>query len=345
MKINILESENFRKFEKVKFSFADYFNVISGKNGAGKTTLLEMIYLLSTGKSFITTHLNNCIRFGADYSFISAKFETKEGNNEIKFMFGKSGKEIQFNGKKLKSFSQFVGILPVIFMNYKLSLTVKGGPEYRRAFLNHLLIFIDKKYYKLLMRYYTLLKERNVLLKNGADLSLLSVYSNEIVKCGEEIQNKRDKIIQKLAPVVNEMMKFITGEKHNIDMIYERSDINNLRFKDTLKKEILRKRTLFGPHLDDIKILLNGVPAREFSSLGEAYSLAFSMRFAENKIIEEVRGDTPIILLDDFFSDLDEFHRRNILSLTKDRQVFLTTLNLSLIPDEIIKSVKVIVLR
>ncbi len=345
MKINALEIDNFRKFEKTYFRFGDSFNVISGKNGAGKTTLLEAIYLLSTGKSFITNHINNCVRFGADYSFVSAEFETKNGTNEIKFMFGKNVREVRFNGKKLKSFSQFVGVLPVVFMNYKLSLLVKGGPEHRRAFLNHLLIFIDRNYYKSLMKYYTLLKERNTLLKNGADVSLLSVYSDEIVKAGEEIQKKREKIMEKISGLTNEMMKFITGETYKVETIYEKSDIGKLRAKEVLEKEILRKRTLYGPHLDDVKIFLNGVPAREFSSLGEAYSLAFSMRFAESKIIEEERGEPPVILLDDFFSDLDEFHRKNILALSEKRQTFLTTLNLSLIPDEIIKKTKVIVLR
>ncbi len=345
MKINVLEIENFRKFEKSSFRFGDSFNIINGKNGAGKTTLLEAIYLLSTGKSFITNHINNCIKFGADYAFVSAEFETKKGTNEIKFMFGKNGKEVRFNGKRLRSFSQFVGTLPAVFMNYKLSLLIKGGPEQRRAFLNHLLIFTDREYYKTLMKYYVLLKERNNLLKNGADAALLSVYNDEIIRSGTEIQKKRAEIIKKISVLTKEMMNFITGERYVVEMEYIKSDVEKLSSSETLEKEILRKRTLFGPHLDDIKILLNNVPAREFSSLGEAYSLAFSMRFAESKIIEEERGEPPVVLLDDFFSDLDEFHRKNILSLTKNRQTLLTTLNLSLVPEEIIKETKVIVLR
>ncbi len=345
MKINKLNIENFRKFEKSFFNFGDSFNVISGKNGAGKTTLLEAIYLLSTGKSFITNHINNCIRFGSDYSFVSAGFQTKESTNEIKLMFGKSGKEIRFNGRKLKSFSRFVGVLPVIFMNYKLSFLIKGGPEHRRAFLNHLLIFIDREYYKMLMRYYTLLKERNSLLKNGSDISLLSVYSEEIMKVGNDIQKKREQIMERITPLSSKMIKFITGETYKVEMVYEKSDIEKLKLKEALEKEILRKRTLYGPHLDDIKIYLNGVPAREFSSLGEAYSLAFAMRFAESEIIEEIRKESPVILIDDFFSDLDEFHRKNILSLTENKQTFLTTLNLSLIPEKIIRKTKIIVLK
>ncbi len=345
MKISLLETENFRKFEKKKFDFSDAFNVLSGRNGAGKTSVLEAIYLLSTGKSFVTNHILNCVKFGADYAFLSADFESLGAEHRIMFLFGKRNREVRFDGKKLRSFSQFVGTLPVVFMNYKLSLLVKGGPENRRAFLNHLLIFTDREYYKSLMRYYTLLKERNTALKSGADLQLIKIYSEEIVKCGEEIQKKRGEITKSVALLTEEMLGKITGEKFEVKVNYKRSDVSRLQSEEVLKKEIARKRTLYGAHLDDIEIFLNGVPAREFSSLGEAYSLAFAMRLAESKIIEEKRKEPPVLLMDDFFSDLDEFHRKNILRLTDHQQVFLTTLNLSLIPDEIIKFVKVITLK
>ena len=362
MLIKAVQFENFRRFEKSEFCFSPGYNVLTGRNGTGKTTMLEGLYLLSTGKSFITNHLNNCIRFEGDYVFLSADIilkregysaTPKESNTQfsdekhysVRFLFGKNKREVRLNEKKFSGFSPIVGMFPVIFMNYKLSLLVRGGPENRRAFLNHLLIFTDREYYSLLKKYYILLKDRNALLKQGADTGLLKLYSEEILSVGKTIQKKRVDALNVLKPATDEMFYKITGRTAGLTLNYVRSNIEKLTDEETLRKEVQRRRTLYGVHLDEVEILLNGVPAREFSSLGESYSIGFALRFAENKLIEQIKGESPVVLLDDFFSDLDAYHRKNILNIIKNQQVLLTTLELSLIPEDLIPRTAVIVLR
>ena len=360
MLIKAVQFENFRRFEKSEFRFSPGYNVLTGRNGTGKTTVLEGLYLLSTGKSFVTNHLNNCIRFGSDYAFLSADIALgtpRESSNggalppseeklyNIRFLFGKNKREVRLNEKKFSGFSPIVGMFPVIFMNYKLSLLVRGGPENRRAFLNHLLIFTDKEYYSLIKKYYALLKNRNALLKQGADAGLLKLYSEEISGVGKTIQKKRADAISALKPAAEEMFYKITGRAVRLTLNYRRSAVEKLTDEETLRKEVQRRRTLYGVHLDEVEILLNDVPAREFSSLGEAYSIGFALRFAENKLIEQVKGESPVVLLDDFFSDLDAYHRKNILNIIKNQQVLLTALELSLIPEGLIPQTTVIVLR
>ena len=344
MNIISLSLEKFRKFKKKEFNFSSGYNIISGRNGVGKTSIFEGIYLLSTGKSFITNHLRNCIRFGDEYFFLNVDFNSSQNVHSIRFLSGKNRKELKFDGKKVKSFSRIIGVLPVIFMNYSLSFLVKGGPEKRRSFLNHLLIFSDNEYYKLLLKYYSLLYRRNALLKESGDNTLFELLTEEMTPVGNIIQSKREGVINKLKLLTEEMISKITDKEFSVNINYKKSDVNKLSFPETSRSELNRKRTLFGPHLDEIEILLNGVPAREFSSLGEAYSLAFALRFAENKIIGEVDNEKPIILLDDFFSDLDEFHRLNILRLAKNQQVIISALSLNIIPQEIIKEAQVIML-
>ena len=344
MNIFSLTVENFRKFRKKEFNFSGSYNIITGRNGVGKTSIFEAIYLLSTGKSFITNHIQNCVKFGKEYFFLGAKFQSREKKYLIEFLLGKNKKELRLNGKKAKSFSEIIGVMPVLFMNYKLSLIVKGGPENRRNFLNHLLIFSDKDYYKLLLKYYSILYRRNALLKENGDKSLLNIFTEEILPIGIEVQNRRINVIDKLKFLTKEMIFKITDKKFDVDIRYKKSNIEKLSSKEILINEINRRRTLFGPHLDEIEILLNGVPAREYSSLGEAYGLAFALRFAESRIIEEVKGDSPVIMLDDFFSDLDEFHRLNILDLAKNQQVFVSSLSLNIIPQEIVKNSQIIML-
>ena len=344
MNILSLSLEKFRKFKEREFNFSSGYNIITGRNGVGKTSIFEGIYLLSTGKSFITNHLQNCIRFGDEYFFLNANFESSQKTHSIRFLLDKNKKELKFDGKKVKSFSRIIGVLPVIFMNYSLSFLIKGGPEKRRSFLNHFLIFSDKEYYKLLLEYYSLLYRRNALLKENSDNTLFELLTEKMVPVGNTIQSKREGVTDKLKLLTEEMISKITDKEFSVDIKYKKSDVNKLSSPETSKNEINRRRTLFGPHLDEVEILLNGVPAREFSSLGEAYSLAFALRFAENKIISEVNNEKPIILLDDFFSDLDEFHRLNILHLTRNQQVLISALSLNIIPQEIIKEAQVIML-
>ncbi len=345
MKINSLYIENFRSFQKRKFYFSPSYNIIVGKNGAGKTTLLEAVYLLSTGKSFITSHLSNCINFNEHYSFISLIFQDNSSQKNIDVLIGEKKKEIKFDNQRMKSFTEIVGILPTVFLSYKVVDIIKGSPEERRNFLNHLLIFTDAEYYKSLLNYYSILQKRNMLLKSTrVPGNLLSVLTEQMIPIGKTIQEKRKKTIILLSEIVQKHIFEISSKNLNIKLVYKPLHIEKLADNKVTGMEIQKKRTLFGPHLDELEILVNGIHIREFSSLGEAYTFAFAMRFAEKEFINEKRGEEPVLLLDDFFSDLDDLHRENVLKIMRNEQIFLTALSLNVIPKNILNEAKVIML-
>ncbi len=343
MEISSLHIENFRAFKKNEFNFSPFYNIITGKNSTGKTTILEAIYLTSSGKSFITTHLLNCVSFDKQYFFVSLIFQDSLRKKNIDILIGNGKKEIQLNHKKAKGFFEIIGTLPVIFLNYKVVDIIKGGPEKRRNFLNHWLIFTDPSYYSELSNYYALLHQRNALLKSiNASKELLSVLSDKIIPVGEIIQQKRREVISLLNDVVQKNLYKISNKNVKMEFIYDSSPVGKLAKNGIENAEIQRKRTLFGPHLDELEILMDGIQAREFSSLGEAYSVAFAMRFAEKESIMGKRGEMPILLMDDFFSDLDETRRENVLKMTEGGQIFLTTLNLNIIPKNVLDKAKII---
>jgi DNA replication and repair protein RecF len=345
MRVDSIYIENFRKLSKGNFEFSDSFDIIVGQNGSGKTTILEAIYLLSTGKSFITNHILNCVNFSADFFLLSAKFEKQNGVDSIDFLLGEKKKELRYNTQKITSFSEIIGNYPVLLLNYTLSDIIKGGPDKRRDFLNHSLIFTDHDYYKALLRYYAMLDRRNALLKsNKASMDILSVFSEEMVSLGVEIQSKRENMINEIQLVIDELFLKVSGEKVEIKIKYFPSPVSKLNNLESIKEERAKKRTLYGIQLDDISIRLDGKETREYSSLGEAYSLAFSLRFAEGEIIKKKKHEIPIILIDDFFADLDELRRSNILKLLSSEQVFITTLSTKIIPPEIIDVAKIFML-
>lgn len=345
MKVKELRLTNFRKFKDRSFSFQDNFNVIVGKNGTGKTSLLESIYILSSGRSFTTTQLVNCITFGEEYFFIESSFKKNGQENSLSFLLGKDKKELKQDGKKLKGFASVIGNYPALFMNYALVELVKGGPENRREFVNHVLIFLDRTYYKDLIRFYSLLEKRNAHLKSSQpDLDFIKVISEEMYSLSVSIIEKRKKVIDSLSERLPEILFLVSGLRLKISVGYYPSDAKNLLKEEAIKEEIYKKRTLYGIHLDDVVINVNGREAREYSSLGEAYSLAFAMKFIEKDMIKEEKHENPVLLLDDFFSDLDEGRRENILKLIKDEQVFITSITASIIEPRILSNSRVIMI-
>jgi DNA replication and repair protein RecF len=345
MRVNSLHLENFRKFLKKSGEFSDSFNIIVGQNGSGKTTLFEAIYILSTGKSFLTNHILNCVNFSADFFLLSVQFERESGIDTIDFLLGDKKRELRYNNRKISSFSEIVGNFPILLLNYTLADVVKGGPDKRRDFLNHTLIFTDHDYYKALLKYYAMLERRNALLKSEkAPMDILSVFSEEMVSLGVEIQRKREMVISEIHSIVGELFFRVSGERTEIKIKYSPSSVSKLDNLESIKEEVAKKRTLYGIQLDDVAIYLDGKEMREYSSLGEAYSLAFSLRFAEGEIIKRKKREVPVILIDDFFADLDEMRKENILKLMSSEQVFITALSIKTMPPQIVNTAKVFML-
>ena len=99
-------------------------------------------------------------------------------------------------------------------------------------------------------------------------------------------------------------------------------ELQNL--KNARKEDVINKITTVGPHRDDLEILINNVSARSFGSQGQQRSCALALKLGESEIIKNVTGETPVALLDDVMSELDEKRQDYVLNHINDRQVFLT---------------------
>ena len=107
----------------------------------------------------------------------------------------------------------------------------------------------------------------------------------------------------------------------NLDNIKE-SLLNLLR--KSRKKDIEKRITSIGPHKDDFSILLNGVDAKAFGSQGQQRTSVLTIKFASLKIIKEVAGEYPVLLLDDVLSELDFSRKSYILKSINSIQTIIT---------------------
>lgn len=91
-------------------------------------------------------------------------------------------------------------------------------------------------------------------------------------------------------------------------------------------RELAAGSTLYGPHRDDLRIMANGRDLRTYGSRGQQRTAALALKLAELQVSTASSGRTPLLLLDDVMSELDE-HRRNTLlrALEGVEQAIVTT--------------------
>ena len=302
------------------------------------------MWLFTGCKSFRNAKDADFIRFGEDVTRISLDFKNLSREKKAEIYLG-DRKKVLLNGVELKSASELIGgFYAVIFAPSHLSL-IKDGPVLRRKFIDTALCELKPKYAGYLKLYKQALTQRNALLKDirySAELyDMLDSWENELAKYAAVIIKERLLYTSRLSEYCSGIYSGISDRKENISVTYttmpqlmnedgslpETKDIYGSLLQELKKKrkeDIILKSTSVGPHRDDLEILINGKSARSFGSQGQQRSCALALKLAEAEIIESVTGESPVALLDDVMSELDEKRQDYILNHINKRQVFLT---------------------
>lgn len=339
MKIKKLVLTNFRNYQHESVEFFDNTNIVVGKNAQGKTNLIEPIYILSTFKSFRNSKLVDCIREGESQAIIEAIIDSEiYGKRNIKFVINESGEnEFFVNGNKIQSKKDMLGfVYSVIFSPDELKL-VKGGPEVRREFLDIDISQVSKAYSKLLECYEEILSNRNKLLKSAnfvKNLNLeLDVWDSQLSVVGSQITMSRKNFIEKINSKIDAVMDFISRGKEKLNVKYigikgntreEMTDKFYNQLIESRSRDIELGYTTCGPHRDELKFFINGKEVKPFASQGQQRSVVLALKLAELETIKEEK-ESPILLLDDVFSELDNSRQEMFLKYLEHEQVFITS--------------------
>ena len=339
MTVNSVKIKNFRNIADLSFTADNGVNVIYGENAQGKTNILESIWLFTGCKSFRGAKDNELIKFGENFSKINLEFSDnlREKNSEI--IIADKKKNASLNGVSLRSTAELIGsFYAVIFSPVHLSL-IKDGPSARRKFLDTALCQLKPSYAEHLAGYKRALVQRNALLKdlhlNSELYDMLDTWDDQLARYSACVIKERLQYIDLLSDYSKNIYSGISENKEEFSVFYSKniskdysvkdiylSEIENL--KNSRKEDIFSKTTTVGPHRDDLEILINNVSARSFGSQGQQRSCALALKLGESEIIKKVTGETPVALLDDVMSELDEKRQDYVLNHINDRQVFLT---------------------
>ncbi len=332
MYIQEVSLQGFRNLSQLCITPSEKINVIYGNNAQGKTNFLESLYFCAMGRSMRGKSDRQLIGFDAEESHIRMLVRRKNRSDRIDVHLKQDEKKgIAINGLPVRRLGELFGTLyAVIFSPEDLSL-VKDGPAERRRFLDMELCQLSRVYYYDLQQYYHILKQRNNLLKEiqkkPSLQETLFAWDGQLVEYGERMITARKRFLLRLDRIAAEKLSALTGEKDSLQTLYRPNCEEGTlakRLRRGIERDIAFGATQNGPHKDDIGFFINGKEAKVYGSQGQQRTTALAARLAEIDLIQEETGESPVLLLDDVFSELDESRQKFLLQSIDGLQAFVT---------------------
>lgn len=332
MYIKNIKLQNFRNYIKQEITLEKGINLFYGNNAQGKTNVIESIFLCSIGKSFRAKKDKELINFEKNNLFLEINYEKKDRTGKIKYLIQNDNKEIFVNDIKLKKLSELLGNINIVLFSPEDINIIKDGPDKRRRFLNILISQLRPNYVYVYNLYQKTLEQKNTYLKkitiDRKDDDLLNIYDEKLAEYAEVINKYRNEFINKLKEKIENIHKNVTEEKETLKIKYISDCYEKekylLSLKSNREKDIERGFTSCGVHRDDIYFFINGKKVEVFGSQGQQRTTILTLKLAELEVIKDEIGESPVLLLDDFMSELDNNRKMNFLKNIKNTQIIIT---------------------
>ncbi len=379
MYLRTLHLRQFRNYVDQQVDFSAPKTILVGDNAQGKSNLLEAVELLSTLRSHRTSRDRDLIRDDEPLAQITAALEREIGTIDLSMVLrSNSRRTVALNGQSLRRQLDFLGTLNLVqFSSLDLDL-VRGGPEQRRAWLDSLLIQLEPVYAHVLQQYIHILRQRNALLKRRQEVfsnpmvspipvaeedrgdresatpspaTEMALWDAQLAVAGTRVIRRRARVVQRLAPLAAHWHRAISGHQEELTLTYqphvpiEQDDpaVVQTAFLSKLQERAIAEQhqgtTLVGPHRDEVEFTINQTSARQYGSQGQQRTLVLALKLAELKLIEEVIGEPPLLLLDDVLAELDLHRQNQLLETIQDRfQTLITTTHLGSFDAQWLKS-------
>lgn len=322
---------NFRSYKDQAFDLDPNITVVVGPNATGKTNLLESIFVLATTKSFRAKD-QELINHDAHYYRIVGKSDDSE--LALGFQVSHQGKEkrAQRDGAK-QTLVQHIGhIQTVLFEPNDLQL-ILGSPDRRRRYLDFILTQTQPQYLSTMHRYRRVLQQRNSLLSDwqGQNQELFA-WNVKLTELATDIDAARRDLIKHINGIAKDLYKDIAGASEDLELTYIGSAdpkdyatdfLSNL--ENNIGRDVGAGFTTIGPHRDDFDIRFKRSDVTAVASRGEMRTIVLVLKLSELKYVEQKTKRSPILLLDDVFSELDDSRREYLIGTLNKYQTVITT--------------------
>jgi DNA replication and repair protein RecF len=209
-----------------------------------------------------------------------------------------------------------------------------------------------------LQQYNKVLRQRNALLKTirkqeqeqklgispsqNVDKTQLYLWDEQLAAAGSRVTRRRARVLNRLAPIAQQWHDRISGKTETLTITYtpnvEWTEDAPEKVQQAFLDKIAQRRiaeyhqgkTVVGTHRDEIEFTIDDTPARYYGSQGQQRTLVLALKLAELKLIEEIIGEPPLLLLDDVLAELDPNRQNQLLETIGDRfQTLITTTHIN----------------
>ncbi len=332
MHLSSLRLRDFRCFSEVSVNIPEGTSVFTGNNAQGKTSILEAICVLLRLQSPRAGKQQELVRFGLGGFGLAGTVEGRE----LRHLLEEGKRRLFVDSAAVgKSGDYLAAAGRIVWMgNGDLELVTAGG-EPRRRYLDFLGSQLFPEYRRILSEYEKTLKQRNFLLKRDASPAWGEIrpFSELLSARGDALRELRLRLLDSLASHLSTAQGLITisGTAEELEAKYVPGHEGPMlqALEETVAEETRRRVTTVGPHRNDFHLKLNGLPAGTYASEGQQRSIALALKLAQASLLVQLTGQSPILLIDDVFGELDPLRRNALLAaLPADSQRIITTTTL-----------------
>lgn len=354
MRISHLALDDYRSWKRVVLELPPGPTVLVGNNGQGKTNLVEAIAYLSTFSSHRVSAESALVRIplhedeqAPTSAFVRVKTLGEHGREkvvELEILRGKANRA-RINRTQVKA-REILGLVrAVVFAPEDLHL-VRGDPSARRTFLDELAIqmrptfaAIRQDFDRVSRQRAALMKQAQVALRRGKtpELATIDVWDESFAHLSSQVTAMRHEVVRLLGPQAGRAYEDVAHSARHLSLSLDSSvdrtigtsqedprsadlediDAQTRRMRAALERvreqETLRGVNLVGAHRDELALRLGPMPVKGFASHGETWSVALALRLGSFDLLRE-QGETPILILDDVFAELDDQRRTGLIT-------------------------------
>ncbi len=369
MRLTRLALEDFRSYATAELHPDSGLTIVAGPNGAGKTNLLEAISVAVTGRSHRAGSDAEMVRHGRPFARVRLDLADAEGREAARVELvlpaddapPELRKRLTLNGLARRAATVGETVRTVLFRPEEMLLLV-GAPSERRRFMDAILAQRERGAARDLAELLRILAQRNALLRairrEESPVEGLAFWDEQLALVGARVTVARLALVADLAAGLPALHDAVAPAE-------ERGEQVRLSYVDTLKdawperpaavdgpppveqleaayrrrilavreKELWNGASLVGPHRDDLRVELGEREVATHASRGQQRTIILALKLAETDLLAGGGAPTPIVLLDDVFSELDAERSERLLRLLLDRgQVLVTMADLASLP-------------
>lgn len=300
-----------------------------GSNGQGKTNFLEAVYLLLTTKSFRTATVRDVIGEGDSKAVLDGALERQGRTRRLHMTVGKGIEQRRLDGKNAGAL-EYLAQSCVIAFTARSKEIIQGPPETRRLFVDRHVAHFDKQHIVDLGRHRKNLQQLRRVVQGHGDLMTYRSFKQASINVAERIVKRRMEYLASWKEKATEIFGAVFGYSASLQVRYrirnEGKEAYGQRMMALCAAEMLHRRMLMGPQLDDLEIVCEAMAMRQTGSSGQVRAGVLSLKLAIAEMYRRKTGTWPVLILDDVDAELDNRRISSLLGFVSQRgQTLIST--------------------